>query len=406
MMRSATLDWLCVLVTDGTHDSPKLQTTGVPFIKGKHISQGFVDFATCDFITEADHQEACRRVKPQAGDILFSNIGSVGDTAWVPVSREFSIKNVALFRPNPTKVDPRYFYYLVASPAFRDSLLNLRSGSAQPFISLATLRSYATAYHVDRTEQCRIASILSAFDDLIENNTRRIAILEEMARRIYEEWFVHFRFPGHERVRMVESELGPVPEGWAIKAFDEVATFTNGYAFKPDDWTNEGVPIIKIKELKAGIQADTPRYAGSLAEKYKIENGDLLFSWSADLDVYVWAGGEGWLNQHLFLVRSNVAEVSKFFLFHALRSAMPRFRSRSNGATMRHIKRSALSEVCTIIPSSEIIRAFERMVAPQERLRMNLALANTNLRTTRDLLLPKLISGELDVSALPEAVAA
>jgi type I restriction enzyme S subunit len=94
------MEELCVLVTDGTHDSPKLQKKGVPFIKGKNISGGRVDFSTCDFITLEDHEEACRRVKPQRGDILFSNIGSVGDTAVVNDDREFSIKNVALFRPD------------------------------------------------------------------------------------------------------------------------------------------------------------------------------------------------------------------------------------------------------------------------------------------------------------------
>jgi len=98
--------------------------------------------------------------------------------------------------------------------------------------------------------QRKIAAILSAYDDLIENNTRRIRILEEMAQAIYREWFVHFRFPGHEGVRMVESELGMIPEGWEVKPFSQIASFINGYAFKPSDWSKNGIPIIKIVELK------------------------------------------------------------------------------------------------------------------------------------------------------------
>jgi type I restriction enzyme S subunit len=117
-----SLPEICELVTDGTHDSPKLQPSGVPFIKGKHISSGRIDFANCDYITEQDHLKCIRRVKPQTNDVLFSNIGSVGDAAHVSDDTEFSIKNVALFRPNPEKVDPLFFYYLVISPYFRGRL--------------------------------------------------------------------------------------------------------------------------------------------------------------------------------------------------------------------------------------------------------------------------------------------
>jgi type I restriction enzyme, S subunit len=168
------MDSLCELVTDGTHDSPKLQKEGVPFIKGKHISGRRIDFENCDFITPKDHEEACRRVRPQRGDVLFTNIGSVGDTALVRTDRSFSIKNVALFRPDIRKVDRRYFYFLFLSPEFRANILNVRSGSAQPFISLASLRSFEVSYHEDLDAQRRIADVLSAYDDLIENSQQRV----------------------------------------------------------------------------------------------------------------------------------------------------------------------------------------------------------------------------------------
>ena len=260
----------------------------------------------------------------------------------------------------------------------------------------------------DPLEQGAIVSILSAYDDLIENNTRRIAILEEMARRIYEEWFVRFHFPGHGDVRMVETDWGLLPEGWSAVSFDAVATFTNGYAFKPEDLGSMGLPIIKIKELKAGVNSDTPRYVGVLLERYRVQHGDLLFSWSADLDVYLWSHGDGWLNQHLFLVRSTNKELPRSYLFHSLKYAMPAFRSRSNGATMKHIKRSALSEVRVVVPSCDVVIAFDGVVKPIHDLIIFLTRKNTNLRTTRDLLLPKLISGEIDVSEIPtpESIAA
>ena len=136
-----SLPEICELVTDGTHDSPKLQPSGVPFIKGKHISSGRIDFEACDFITEQDHLKCIQRVKPRTNDVLFSNIGSVGDVARVSDNIEFRIKNVALFRPSPEKVDPLFFYYFVRSSYFREHFLNVRSGSAQPFISLESFRT-------------------------------------------------------------------------------------------------------------------------------------------------------------------------------------------------------------------------------------------------------------------------
>lgn len=142
-------------------------------------------------------------------------------------------------------------------------------------------------------DQQHIAGILSAYDDLIENNTWRIVILEEMARALYREWFVEFRFPGHEQVAMVESELGLVPAGWEPESFSEIATFVNGFAFKPEHWGDCGRPIVKIAELKNGVTEKTPRYAGNgVPSRYDVGSGDLLFSWSADLDVYVWDQGD------------------------------------------------------------------------------------------------------------------
>jgi type I restriction enzyme S subunit len=222
MQAKARLADICLLVTDGTHDSPRLLASGVPFIKGKHISQGRIDFENCDFISEVDHVEACRRVKPRRGDVLFSNIGSVGDTALVACDREFSIKNVALFRPNPGLVDPRYFYFLITSPTFKEPLLNLRSGAAQPFLSLQSLRGYETVYVSDKQKQRRIASILGAYDDLIEVNRRRIAVLEEMARRLFEEWFVHFRFLGHDLRTLTPTDQ--LPQGWATRKLSEACS--------------------------------------------------------------------------------------------------------------------------------------------------------------------------------------
>lgn len=249
--------------------------------------------------------------------------------------------------------------------------------------------------------QRQVASVLAAYDELIENNLRRIEILEEMAQAVYREWFVNFRFPGHESVALVDSPLGSIPEGWEIRSFSEIADFVNGYAFKPAHLGDVGLPIVKIKELKNGITLDTPRNLGvDIPAKFRIEQGDLLFSWSADLVVQLWPHGPALLNQHLFRVSPRESDIDLDFLVHALTRRLPEFRARAQGTTMRHIKRSALSEVQEWLPPVELRELFTDYVRPKHRLARNLFQQNTNLRATRDLLLPKLVSGEIDVSDL------
>ena len=270
------------------------------------------------------------------------------------------------------------------------------TGAAQPKLSQANLRLIKLAFP-PLPIQRRIAGILSAYDDLIENSQRRIKILEEMARRLYREWFVHFRFPGHEDCTFVESALGEIPEGWEVRPFSALASYVNGYPFKPAQLGKEGMPIIKIKELKAGIVADTPRNSGeNIPNKYHISDGDVLFSWSADLDVYLWRGGEGLLNQHLFNVLP-ADGISRAFCFHALKESMPRFRALSLGATMHHIKRSALDQVFTVVDPGSIRNQFEELVNPIHIQLVTLTRHVLNLRRTRDLLLPRLQIGRANV---------
>lgn len=291
--------------------------------------------------------------------------------------------------------NPRFVYYFLQTLP----LATLDAGASNP--TLNRNHAHLLPVRVPPSEvQERIARVLGAIDDLIENNRRRVEVLEEMARAIYREWFVHFRYPGHEYIPLVDSPLGPIPDGWEVQPFSELASFVNGFAFKPAHWGDSGRPIIKIKQLKQGVTPDTPRCdPDSIAAKYWIEPGDLLFSWSADLGVYRWSDEPGLLNQHLFVVtpdgRSSVA-----YLHHALDGAMPQFWDRAQGTTMRHIKRSALSEVTTGLPPHGLIRQFTEVVDPIDHVASVLDQETRNLAGLRDLVLPKLVAGQIDVSRL------
>jgi type I restriction enzyme S subunit len=339
------------------------------------------------------------------GDLLFCRTSvapnGVGKCSLVTeVSEDLTpASNLIRVRLDKERADPSFFYYFFTSSLGHAQVLTKTRGAAVYTVTGGDIGSVEVPDWPLAT-QARIAQTMARYDDLIENNRRRIQILEMMAQAIYREWFVEFRFPGHGDVPLVGSELGPIPEEWEVTAFSRMGNFLNGFAFTPNHWTGEGLPIVKIKELKNGITPDTPRWPGDgIDDKYLVRDGDLLFSWSGDLDAYIWAGGEAWLNQHLFNV-TPIPQVPKSLVFHALRSHMREFRARSQGTTMRHIKRAALSEVRTVLPPPTLRDEFDEVVWPMERLRVDLSKAASTLRRTREFLLPRLVSGEMDLSDL------
>lgn len=329
--------------------------------------------------------------------IIVGRKGSIG-TIYFESKNFYPIDTVFYVELLSDETNLKFIYYLLQQMNFK----SLNSDAAVPGLN-RDVAMKQLCYVPPLPTQREIAAILSAYDDLIENNTRRIAILEEMAQALYREWFVHFRFPGSEKKSMVESALGMIPEGWEVKSFAEVAEFINGYAFKPEDWGKVGKPIVKIAELKNGVADKTPFHDGSIPSKYHIQSGDLLFSWSADLDVYVWSGGPALLNQHLFNVVPYEG-FTKVFLFFSLKERMWDFRSKSQGTTMKHIKRAALEQVYFWVPPVETRLNFEEKVQPILANVQNLTEKNATLRRTRDLLLPKLIAGELDVEGMAIAL--
>ena len=395
------MEELCELVTDGTHDSPKTQKEGVPFIKGKNISGGTVDFTTCDFITPDDHKEACKRVKPQRGDILFSNIGSVGDTAVVNDDREFSIKNVALFRPDRRKVDQGYFYYLVLSPEFRSNVMNVRSGSAQPFISLANLRSFEVSYDEDPSAQRRIAGILSAYDELMENSQRRIRILETMARALYREWFVHYRFPGHEKLPRVASPFGDIPKGWEVKKLATVADVNRAQInarTAPD-----ALHYIDISSVSPGQIDSITTYAFANAPgraRRIVQHGDVLWSCvrpNRRSHAQVMHPEPNTIASTGFAVLTATKVPFTFLYFATTTDDFVAFlTNNATGAAYPAVSGATFEKADLLIPPAPLLKKFgDATISMAEQIH-TLQRQIQNLRRTRDLLLPRLLSGKVE----------
>lgn len=376
------------VVKPGVEDPEK----GVLFVRGGDIADGIIDISVLRTITQEVSAPYARTIL-RGGEVVISLVGNPGAVAVVPdtLAGANLARQVGLIALKPEYHAPYIKYYLM-SPQGKAELFQRTQGAVQQVINLADLKKIKVRV-LPKPEQERIAGVLSAFDDLIENNRRRIALLEQSARLLYREWFVHLRFPGHEHVKVVDG----VPEGWERLPFSALADYVNGYPFKPAELFSEGLPIIKIPELRDGATDKTPRNPGEdIPEKYFVNDKDLLFSWSGTLLVNFWHQGSALLNQHLFRV-DPLRGCGKEFLFFAIDCAMPAFTNQTTGATMKHIRKSALDSVTTLCPNGVLMKEFQDCVEPTFDLIHKLNQTNGRLRAARDLLLPRLMSGDLVV---------
>ncbi|MCH8485764.1 MAG: restriction endonuclease subunit S [Candidatus Cyclonatronum sp.] len=353
------------------------KSEGIPVVMPKDIINDRIETGSIARIND-DDADRLRKHKLNIGDLVLPRRGDINKRAICKPENEGWLCGTGCLkiRLNDEIVDPNYLYYYFTLSQVVKSILNKAIGSTMLNLSGAILSSTELVYPPLPTQR-NIASILSAYDDLIENNMKRIKLLEEKA-------FLRYK-------QIVREEK------FQLKAFNKVADYINGYPFKPKDWKEEGLPIIKIKELKGGVQNNTPRNDGeNVPEKYLIENKDILFAWSASIGAYLWASGKAILNQHIFNVKPFDKELHNW-LYFSLLERIPDFINLSNGATMQHIKKSALGMVFLPIPPKKVCEEFQKETEPILNLIVNLNQQNTKLREARDILLPKLMNGQIEV---------
>ena len=312
------------------------------------------------------------------------------------------------------KLDSRLLLYLLLSEV--DSLSRFAYGTTHQTIYFPEVK----AFHVcvpARAEQRAIAGVLGSLDEKIEQNKRLAQALERLARTIFRAWFVDFEpvkakaagaasFPSMPQpafdalpAHFTDTEIGLVPEGWEVKGIASIATFLNGLALQkyPPRGDGEDLRVIKIAELRKGSAERAAWANGDVAERYVIGDGDLLFSWSGTLEAAFWFGGKGALNQHLFKVTSS--RFPSWFCFHWIQQHLPWFRAiaASKATTMGHIKRGHLQETLVVVPPNEILHEANDVIGPMYDLFGQLMVESRRLAAMRDVLLPKLLSGEVRV---------
>ena len=289
----------------------------------------------------------------------------------------------------PTKdFDIRYLYY-----ALRNLPLE-HFGYQRHFKYLKTSKIFCPPMQFQR----KIAAVLSTYDDLIENNTRRIKILEDMAQTLYREWFVHFRFPGHENIPMVESPLGPIPQGWKVKQLGEMCHLLMGQSPKSKFYneTGEGLPFHQgVTDF--GQRFPTDRVYCTI-QKRIAEVGDILFSVRAPVGRINVANKKIVIGRGLSAIRSKNG--GQAFILQQLKDLFQEEDTMGSGTIYNAITKVDLLGIQLLKPAKSIIAKFEEAAQPISLELANLTMKNANLRQTRDILLPKLISGEIDVSEL------
>ena len=382
----------CHSISDGDHSPPPKSDSGVPFVTIANIdATNHIDFGNTMFVPYEYYNNLNDIRKAKFNDILYSVVGSFGKPVLIKENKPFAFqRHIAILRPNNGIVDSRFLYYVMLSRDFYMQADTVAIGAAQRTISLTALRNMEVELP-SMEIQHRIATILSRYDSLIENYQKQIKLLEEAAQRLYKEWFVDLRFPGHENTNITNG----VPEGWEKKPISQLGEYLNGFAFKPSDWQKSGKPIIKIKEMGNGVSNDTPRNNGErVPAKYLVKAGDLLFSWSATLMVIVWSGEEGWLNQHLFKVTPSKG-IEREFLLQSISNTIEEFQNLTTGSTMKHIQRNKLDQVFVNVPNDEIMKRYSSIAEKKRTEILHLSSQIRLLSEARDRLLPKLMGGEI-----------
>ncbi len=396
----ATLQEICLLITDGKHgDCQNEEASGFYFVSCKDVKDGWIDYSGARQITKKDYLDTHKRTQLEPKDILITNSGTIGRMALVTdmpeTSRTTFQKSVAIIKPNPQRVFSKWLFYSLL--ANRETLISWAGGTAQKNLLLRDLRAFDIHIPPFPTQQ-KIAAILSAYDDLIENNTRRIKILEEMAQTIYREWFVNFRFPGHEKVKMVDSPLGRIPKGWEIRKLGDVATIAKGK--KPSQ-----VYEIFQKDLVAQLLIDVlrgqkPSYTTPKG-MIEADEDDTLMVMDGSGSANVFIGFKGAVGSTLARIKTcDPKELPPYALFLFLLAHNEEIKSKNTGAAIPHANKDFINLMAIAIPSVKVNEEFHSCARNLYLMINILRQKNANLCQTRDLLLPKLISGELDVSEL------
>lgn len=379
--------------------------TSHPYIRGRDIRDGKITLDDPMFVLDEDF-EKIRRYTVDSGDVCITIVGNIGDVGITPPSlhRASLTENAVKLVNLRQDIDASFLMYALLAPDAQSQMKLSAAGAAQPKLGIYKVNEIRVPVPPLPTQQ-RIAGILSAYDELIENSQRRIKILESMARALYREWFVHFRFPGHESVPRVPSPLGEIPQGWEVRKLKSVAAVNRAQINArnaPDKLHYIDISSVspgQIETVTTFAFADAPGRARRI-----VQHSDVLWSCvrpNRRSHAQVMHPEPDTIASTGFAVLSATTVPFTFLYFATTTDDFVAFlTNNATGAAYPAVTATTFEKADLLIPPAPLLKAFGDATIPMAEQISTLQRQIQNLRRTRDLLLPRLLSGQIDVEAL------
>lgn len=393
------------LIGDGAHASLKRTSSGIPYLTAKNITKSGIDYSNMDYISEETYNKYFKKAsnaltQPKENDVLYSIIGSIGGVYVVRDEKIGISSSVAIFRSNDNIVLPKYLAYFLKSPLFESQIQAIKSGVAQSFMSLGKLGTVNISYPDDILYQKKLVKILSTYDNLIENNQKQIKLLEEAAQRLYKEWFVDLRFPGHENTKIIDG----IPEGWSKKQANDFFNITIGKTppRSQRQWFvngDSGVPWLSISDMGKSGAFVFNTSEGLTPDAVKKHNmkivpaGTILVSFKLTVGRVAIATTDICTNEaiaHFYIDNSIQQSYTYCYLKYFKYDTLGNTSSISKAINSKIVKAMPF-----IMPTEKILQQFSSKVSPILNEIKTKQKLNNKLIEARDRLLPKLINGEI-----------
>ena len=356
--------------------------TSHPYIRGRDIRDGKITFEDPMYVLDDDF-EKIRRYTVDSGDVCITIVGNIGDVGITPTNlhRASLTENAVKLVNLREDCDAKFLMYALLTPEAQSQMKLSAAGAAQPKLGIYKVNEIKVRVP-PLPVQRRIAGILSAYDELMENSQRRIRLLEAMARALYREWFVHFRFPDHEKHPRVASPLGDIPKGWEVGRLDDVLVLQRGFDLPKADRVEGTVPIYAATGV-TGFHNEA-----------KVKAPGVVTGRSGTIGDVIYVQEDFWpLNTALWVKEFPKAEpLYAYYILSAL--DLKQFNS---GAAVPTLNRNDIHGFVTLIPPRPLQKRFQEVAGAMLKQTRTLELQIQNLRRTRDLLLPRLLSGQVNL---------
>ena len=375
------LSEVCEFIIDCPHSTAVDEGLGYPLIRTPNVGNGRLILEGVHRVSEETYNKRNARAVPQAGDLIFAREAPAGNVALIQEGQEVCLgQRTVLIRPNADKVDAAFLTYYILAPEQQYHLLGSANGATVAHVNLPIIRNLEINIPDILTQQ-RISNILTAYDDLIENNQKQIKLLEEAAQRLYKEWFVDFRFPGHEKTKIIDG----VPEGWGRGPLKDIAVFVRGKTITSGDVRTGNVPVIA-----GGME---PAYyhdkSNTVAPVVTVSGSGANAGFTNIYYENIWASDCSFIDIN--------STKYPYYIFCLLKTNKRIIDNLQKGSAQPHVYAKDLNDVLLMHSDNALMDIFEGTVTPMfEKIKCSLAEIKY-LKETRNRLLPKLMNGEIEV---------